>query len=176
MFKFIIPCALLAVANAGLLPQVLQPALHTQVIQHGAPLLQHAPQQVLQHSQVLVQQPQLIQRVAQPILHQQALVAHQPIAVAKQVEEYDPHPQYQFAYDIQDSLTGDSKNQQESRDGDVVHGSYSVNDPDGHRRTVEYTADPINGFNAVVSREPLVAKAIVAHAQPVHAAHTLIAH
>lgn len=51
---------------------------------------------------------------------------------------------------------------------------FTVNDPDGHRRTVEYTADPINGFNAVVSREPLVSKAIVA--QPVHAAHTLIAH
>lgn len=135
---------LVAAANAGLLPQ----------------------------SSVLLQQPQLIQRVAQPILHQQALVAHaqptllahaQPaIAVAKQVEEYDPHPQYNFAYDIQDSLTGDSKNQQESRDGDVVQGQYSLTDPDGHRRTVTYTADPINGFNAVVQRQPL-GHAVVAH-------------
>lgn len=30
--------------------------------------------------------------------------------------------------------------------------------PDGTRRTVEYVADPVNGFNAVVHREPLVAK------------------
>lgn len=37
---------------------------------------------------------------------------------------------------------------------------YSVIDPDGTRRTVDYTADPLNGFNAVVSREPLV-KAVV---------------
>ncbi|RZC33111.1 larval cuticle protein A3A-like [Asbolus verrucosus] len=87
-----------------------------------------------------------------------------PVAVAKTVvaDEYDPHPQYSYGYDIQDGLTGDSKNQQESRDGDVVHGSYSLVDPDGTRRTVEYTADPVNGFNAVVHREPLVAKAVVA--------------
>ncbi|KAG5883889.1 hypothetical protein JTB14_007777 [Gonioctena quinquepunctata] len=84
-------------------------------------------------------------------------------AVAAPVaEEYDPHPQYNYAYDIQDALTGDSKNQQEVRDGDVVQGSYSLNDADGFRRTVEYTADPIHGFNAVVHREPLAQKAIVA--------------
>ncbi|XP_044258223.1 larval cuticle protein A2B-like [Tribolium madens] len=87
-----------------------------------------------------------------------------PVAVAKTVvaDDYDPHPQYNFAYDIQDSLTGDSKSQHEVRDGDVVQGSYSLVDPDGTKRTVEYTADPINGFNAVVHREPLAAKAVVA--------------
>lgn len=89
--------------------------------------------------------------------------------VAKTVEDYDPNPQYSYAYDIQDGITGDSKNQQESRSGDVVQGSYSLNDPDGTRRTVEYTADPVNGFNAVVHKEPLVAKvaAPVAYAAPV---------
>jgi hypothetical protein len=83
-----------------------------------------------------------------------------PVAVAKTVvaDEYDPNPQYSFGYDVQDGLTGDSKSQVESRSGDVVQGSYSLVDPDGTRRTVEYTADPINGFNAVVHREPLVAK------------------
>uniref|UniRef100_A0A182IZE3 Uncharacterized protein n=1 Tax=Anopheles atroparvus TaxID=41427 RepID=A0A182IZE3_ANOAO len=50
---------------------------------------------------------------------------------------------------------------QESRSGDVVQGSYSVVDPDGTKRTVDYTADPHNGFNAVVHREPLT-KAVVA--------------
>lgn len=34
-------------------------------------------------------------------------------------------------------------------------GSYSLNDPDGTRRTVDYSADPINGFNAVVRKTPL---------------------
>ncbi|XP_072379955.1 larval cuticle protein A2B-like [Diabrotica undecimpunctata] len=84
--------------------------------------------------------------------------------VAKTVDDYDPHPQYNFAYDIQDSLTGDNKNQHEVRDGDVVQGSYSLVDSDGFRRTVDYTADPLNGFNAVVHREPLVQKSIVAKA------------
>lgn len=66
------------------------------------------------------------------------------------VEEYDPSPHYSF-----DGLTGDSKSQHESRTGDVVKGSYSLVDPDGVKRTVDYTADPHNGFNVVVSREPL---------------------
>lgn len=52
-------------------------------------------------------------------------------------------------------MTGDAKNQQETRSGDVVQGSYSLIDADGYRRTVDYTADPIHGFNAVVNREPL---------------------
>lgn len=95
-----------------------------------------------------------------------AKVAAAPIAyaapIAKTVEDYDPHPQYQYAYDINDALTGDSKSQQETRDGDVVSGSYSLTDPDGTRRTVEYTADPVNGFNAVVHKEPLIAKVAAA--------------
>lgn len=75
--------------------------------------------------------------------------------MATPIEEYDSNPQYKFAYDVQDSITGDSKSQHEIRTGDVVQGSYSVVDPDGTKRTVEYTADPINGFNAVVTKEPL---------------------
>ncbi|KAG7209622.1 hypothetical protein KM043_011273 [Ampulex compressa] len=75
-------------------------------------------------------------------------------AVAPGVD-YDPHPQYAYAYDVQDSLTGDSKSQHESRNGDVVSGSYSLIEADGTRRVVEYTADPVNGFNAVVHREPV---------------------
>lgn len=104
-----------------------------------------------------------------------AKVAAAPVAyaapIAKTVEDFDPHPQYQYAYDINDSLTGDSKSQQETRDGDVVSGSYSLTDPDGTRRTVEYVADPVNGFNAVVHKEPLVAKVaaapVAAYAAPV---------
>lgn len=50
-------------------------------------------------------------------------------------------------------MTGDSKSQQETRSGDVVQGRYSLIEPDGTRRTVDYTADPVHGFNAVVNRE-----------------------
>lgn len=48
--------------------------------------------------------------------------------------------------------TGDSKSQHEIRNGDVVRGQYSLTDPDGSRRTVDYTADAHNGFNAIVQR------------------------
>ncbi|XP_061393018.1 larval cuticle protein A2B-like, partial [Musca vetustissima] len=90
-------------------------------------------------------------------------VAAQPI-VAKAVEEFDPHPQYKYAYDVHDTISGDSKSQVEERDGDVVRGEYSLIDADGFKRTVQYTADDVNGFNAVVSREPVVAKTVVAAA------------
>ncbi|BES95220.1 Hypothetical protein NTJ_08029 [Nesidiocoris tenuis] len=95
-------------------------------------------------------------------------------AIAKTVvgDSYDPHPQYSFAYDVQDALTGDSKSQHETRDGDVVQGSYSLVEPDGSIRTVDYTADPINGFNAVVSKNAGIVKAAapVALAAPAIAA------
>ncbi|XP_075160641.1 larval cuticle protein A2B-like [Haematobia irritans] len=81
-------------------------------------------------------------------------------AVAKVAapEPYDPHPQYSYNYDIHDPTTGDIKSQQESRDGDLTKGSYSLIEPDGTRRTVEYTVDPVGGFNAVVHREPAAVK------------------
>ncbi|KAJ8914601.1 hypothetical protein NQ315_017306 [Exocentrus adspersus] len=68
-------------------------------------------------------------------------------------EPYDPNPQYQFGYDVQDPLTGDSHGQVETRSGDVVQGSYNLLEADGTRRVVDYTADPVNGFNAVVSKQ-----------------------
>ncbi|XP_045483695.1 larval cuticle protein A3A-like isoform X2 [Harmonia axyridis] len=100
---------------------------------------------------------------ASPLAYAAPVVAKvaAPVAVAR-AEPYDPNPQYQFGYDVQDALTGDSKSQVESRSGDVVQGQYSLNDADGTRRIVDYTADPINGFNAVVRKEPLVAKTVVA--------------
>ncbi|XP_075227316.1 larval cuticle protein A2B-like [Lycorma delicatula] len=91
-------------------------------------------------------------------------VAYTPYAAIKTVKaEYeDIHPQYQYAYQVQDALTGDSKGQIESRDGDIVRGSYTLVDPDGARRTVNYYADPINGFNAVVQRQFPVAAPVAA--------------
>ncbi|XP_014275794.1 cuticle protein 7 [Halyomorpha halys] len=66
--------------------------------------------------------------------------------------DYDPSPKYAFDYAISDVHTGDTKSQWETRDGGVVKGEYSLIEPDGSVRTVEYTADPHNGFNAVVKR------------------------
>ncbi|TKX27805.1 cuticular protein RR-2 [Spodoptera litura] len=62
------------------------------------------------------------------------------------------YPKYSFDYAVADPHTGDHKTQWESRDGDVVKGAYSLAEPDGTTRIVEYTADKIHGFNAVVKR------------------------
>ncbi|CAL8137538.1 unnamed protein product [Orchesella dallaii] len=117
----------------------------------------------------------VVRAVAQPVYQQQVVraapVAYaQPIAkaVAVRQEAYDPHPQYNYGYSVSDALTGDQKQATETRDGDVVQGQYSLVEPDGSIRTVTYTADPINGFNAVVDRQaPGVAVKQVAVAQPV---------
>uniref|UniRef100_A0A2H1WHY6 SFRICE_007770 n=1 Tax=Spodoptera frugiperda TaxID=7108 RepID=A0A2H1WHY6_SPOFR len=83
-------------------------------------------------------------------------------------------PRYGFNYAVNDPLTGDQKAQTESRDGGYVKGSYSLTEPDGTLRVVDYTADPVSGFNAVVKRvgpaahpqtyvaAPVVSKQIVA--------------
>ncbi|XP_072940396.1 cuticle protein 8-like [Epargyreus clarus] len=67
-------------------------------------------------------------------------------------QDYYDHPRYAFNYGVADHSTGDVKSQHETRDGDVVKGQYSLVEPDGSIRTVDYTADPIHGFNAVVSK------------------------
>ncbi|CAF4898354.1 cuticle protein 19-like [Pieris napi] len=66
--------------------------------------------------------------------------------------DYYAYPKYVFKYGVNDFHTGDIKTHHESRDGDVVTGQYSVVEPDGAIRTVDYTADKHNGFNAVVHR------------------------
>jgi hypothetical protein len=68
------------------------------------------------------------------------------------IADYDANPQYSFTYRVTDVETGDSKAQEERRNGDSVEGSYSIVEPDGSIRTVRYSADPVNGFNAVVER------------------------
>lgn len=78
----------------------------------------------------------------------------------------DSRPQYAFSYGVKDSLSGDDKSQHETRDGDVVKGQYSLVEADGTRRVVDYTADPINGFNAVVSKQGLAVAPVAAVAAP----------
>ncbi|KAJ8718606.1 hypothetical protein PYW08_002843 [Mythimna loreyi] len=77
---------------------------------------------------------------------------------------------YEFSYSVHDGQSGDVKQQQESRAGDAVQGSYSLVQPDGVRRIVDYTSDKVNGFNANVRYEgtPVYsAPAKVAYAAPV---------
>lgn len=56
---------------------------------------------------------------------------------------------------MSDDLTGDVKSQHEIRDGDVVKGQYQLLEPDGSVRIVDYAADDVNGFNAIVSKSGL---------------------
>ncbi|XP_046960014.1 cuticle protein 7-like [Vanessa atalanta] len=102
-----------------------------------------------------------------------------PVAVAAPVyktvaapvvhaEPIDPNPAYSYAYGVADPHTGDHKDAQETLQNGVVHGSYSLVEPDGHLRKVTYTADKVNGFNAVVERTGGT------HAAPV-AAHVAVA-
>jgi len=64
--------------------------------------------------------------------------------------DYYAVPRYQYSYGVNDAITGDVKSAHEARDGDVTKGSYSVLQPDGILRTVNYVADPIHGFQAQV--------------------------
>lgn len=108
------------------------------------------------------------------IAHPPVAIAHTPVAHAA-VEEYDPNPHYSFHYEVNDPLTGDSKSQSESRDGDVVQGTYSLAEPDGSIRTVDYTADPLNGFNAVVHKDAAAHPQVAVAHPPVAVAHAPVA-
>ncbi|XP_044745313.1 uncharacterized protein LOC123307161 [Coccinella septempunctata] len=61
--------------------------------------------------------------------------------------------EYDYGYSVNDETTGDQKFHRESRHDNVVHGTYSLIEPDGSKRTVVYTADDVHGFNAVVYRD-----------------------
>ncbi|XP_026761540.2 larval cuticle protein A3A-like [Galleria mellonella] len=145
-FKLVVLMCVFAAAQAGVVAPAAYAAHPAPVAYAAAPVVHAAPAAPLVHAAPVA--------YAAPVAK---LAAVAPVAKVA-VEEYDPHPQYSFAYDVQDGLTGDSKTQHETRDGDVVQGSYSVVDPDGTKRTVEYTADPHNGFNAVVHKEPAAVK------------------
>lgn len=105
---------------------------------------------------------------AAPLPVAAAPVAAAPVAAAfpavAKLDFADAYPQYQYAYTVRDSLTGDAKDQEEVRDGDVVKGRYSLIEADGSRRTVNYYADDVNGFNAVVQKDIPVAAPVPAAA------------
>ncbi|KAJ0179770.1 hypothetical protein K1T71_004361 [Dendrolimus kikuchii] len=80
--------------------------------------------------------------------------------------DYVAKPDYTYAYGVEDPHTGNLQKHQEQRDGDVVHGEYSLVEPDGSIRLVRYTADPKNGFQATVHK-----KANGQAQNPVHYGH-----
>ncbi|KAF6200890.1 hypothetical protein GE061_005337 [Apolygus lucorum] len=156
-FKIFFGLAVLAVARAQ---YISQPLAYSRPL--GAPLLTRyaaAAPVAVAHAPVAVAHAPVA------VAHAPVAVAHAPVAYAApaaRIEEHDPHPQYSYSYSVNDAVTGDNKEQHETRDGDVVQGSYSLIEADGSRRIVDYTADPINGFNAQVHKEPAVAHAPVA--------------
>ncbi|KAL4710531.1 hypothetical protein ACJJTC_008933 [Scirpophaga incertulas] len=149
-------CGLISVARGGLIAAP-HGALSSQSIVLGAPGLAapaYAAPLGLGHGAVVAHAAPVI---SAPL----ASYAH-----AAPVEVY-AHPRYQFNYGVTDAHTGDQKSQWEARDGDVVKGQYSLVEPDGTIRTVDYTSDAHNGFNAVVSRQghaahPAVAPRVIA--------------
>jgi len=73
------------------------------------------------------------------------LVGH-PIVAADIISR----PAYKYSYSVSDKLTGDQKSASEVRDGDLTKGSYSLVQPDGVLRTVNYVSTPLTGFQAQV--------------------------
>lgn len=60
---------------------------------------------------------------------------------------------YHFQYAVNDPATGDVKSQNEVSDGrGGVRGTYSLIEPDGSIRVVEYAADDVHGFTADVKK------------------------
>jgi hypothetical protein len=67
-------------------------------------------------------------------------------------------------YGVKDPKTHDHKSQWEHRDGDKVHGEYTLDEADGTKRIVKYSSDKHGGFTAHVER--------VGHAShPAHYGH-----
>ncbi|CAH1391267.1 unnamed protein product [Nezara viridula] len=154
-FKVVALLAFVAAANAQLLRPAYRPYAVARTYAAAPAVAYHAPVAV----------------AAAP-----AVTYHAPVAAvaAREDAEYDPNPSYDFSYSVNDPLTGDSKSQSESRQGDVVQGSYSLAEADGSVRTVDYTADPVNGFNAAVHKDGgVVAKAAVVAAP---SRSTVVAH
>ncbi|CAH1368524.1 cuticle protein 19-like isoform X3 [Tenebrio molitor] len=84
-----------------------------------------------------------------------AATAAYPVEYASQaLAKVEPvaYPKYRFEYGVKDDHTGDIKEQTEERDGDVVKGEYTLVEPDGTVRKVQYQDDGHSGFNAIVTR------------------------
>ncbi|CAH3821647.1 unnamed protein product [Pieris brassicae] len=174
--KIVALCALVTVSSAGLLPaavhyspaaavssqsivrhdqQQAKLAIAAPVAYQAAPVYHAAPAPVYHSAPAPVAYhaapaPVVYHAAPAPVAYHAAPVHYAaPVAKVLAPEEI-AHPKYEYSYSVSDPHTGDDKQQQEVRDGDVVKGSYSFHEADGSIRTVEYSADDHSGFNAVV--------------------------
>jgi len=86
---------------------------------------------------------------------------HGGIGIHKDIYAY---PAYKYSYGVADKITGDQKSAYEVRDGAVTKGSYSLVQPDGVLRTVNYISTPHGGFQAQVINKGVAGHpAIYAH-------------
>lgn len=152
--------------NAAVVPGVAPFVSSAQYVARAAPYFAAQPAVVAAAAQPVIAARSAVVAAPAPIVAKAA-----PVIAARALEEVDLNPQYQYAYSVNDGLTGDNKAQHETRNGNIVKGEYSLVEPDGSIRRVNYYADPINGFNAVVQREapavavapaPVAAKVVVA--------------
>ncbi|XP_044750359.1 cuticle protein 8-like [Coccinella septempunctata] len=135
------------------------PVVHHAQVYQSAPIVHAAP---LVHTAPIVHTAPLVHTA--PIVHSAPLLhtaVHSVPVVKYEQEQYAP-ANYQYKYGVEDHHTGDIKSHEESREGDLVKGSYSLHEADGTIRTVRYTADK-NGFNADVQKS---GHAVVSHAVP----------
>ncbi|CAF4898663.1 unnamed protein product [Pieris macdunnoughi] len=189
--KLVALFALVTVSSAGLLPaavhyssaaavssqnivrhdqQQAKLAIAAPVAYQAAPVYHAAPAPVYHAAPA----PVAYHAAPAPVAYHSAPVAYQtaPVHYAAPVAKVLAHeeiayPKYEYSYSVADPHTGDDKQQQEVRDGDVVKGSYSFHEADGSIRTVEYSADDHSGFNAVVHNTAPTAAPTLVKAAPV---------
>ncbi|KAI5645222.1 insect cuticle protein domain-containing protein [Phthorimaea operculella] len=113
--------------------------------QHQYQQQQEVPPHLLRQYIGQQQQAQAQQILQRPQHYAQAPA---PARLRDPQEDYDPNPSYQFGFDVNDDQYTNYQNRKEQREGDVIKGSYSVVDSDGFIRTVNYIADPKEGFRA----------------------------
>ncbi|XP_063379427.1 uncharacterized protein LOC134666206, partial [Cydia fagiglandana] len=147
------------------------PAIQTVSVHHQSPVeqsvsLHYQPAPAIQtvsvHHQPTIQYESAQLHYESPVHHFSAPLHRENASVQNGVhqpqheehhEDYYAYPKYEFEYKVEDPHTGDRKSQHESRDGDLVRGYYSLHEADGSVRTVEYSADKHNGFNANVKND-----------------------
>ncbi|XP_050669079.1 cuticle protein 8-like [Leptidea sinapis] len=177
--KIVTLCALVAASSAGLLPAPAHysaaSAVSSQSIvrhdQPGAHVALAAPVTKLALAAPAYSAPAVYHSAPAPVAYHASPVHYAaPIAKVVAHQEEIAYPKYEYNYSVADGHTGDNKQQQEVRDGDVVKGSYSFHEADGSIRTVEYSADDHSGFNAVVHNTAPTAAPVVYKAAPVYAA------
>jgi Insect cuticle protein len=87
------------------------------------------------------------------------ILSHDQPAIIKYLKVVKAEPEepanYEFNYEVNEASTGDVKKQHETAKNGAISGYYTVNDADGFKRIVHYTADDEHGFQADIKREPL---------------------